>query len=88
MVIQPKNHLSCSQEIIEISSKPGDVVFDPFCGSATTLVAASKLDRNWVGIDILEKVLDLFQLRMENEKSHISRDEFVRRDFPKRTDLK
>ncbi len=72
--------------IIEISSKPGDVVFDPFCGSATTLVAASKLDRNWVGIDILEKVLDLFQLRMEKEKSNISRDEFVRRDFPERTD--
>ena len=40
------------ERIIKASSNPGDVVLDPFCGCATTLEAAHKLDRQWVGIDI------------------------------------
>ena len=40
------------KRIIAASSNPGDVVFDPFCGCATTLEAAHELDRRWVGIDI------------------------------------
>ena len=38
--------------IISASSNPGDVVLDPFCGCATTLEAAHKLGRQWIGIDI------------------------------------
>ena len=38
--------------IIEASTNPGDVVFDPFCGCATTLEAAHKLGRRWIGVDI------------------------------------
>ena len=38
--------------IIKASSKKDDVVFDPFCGCATTLVAAQILGRKWIGIDI------------------------------------
>ena len=37
--------------IVEASSDPGDIVLDPFCGSGTTLQAASELDRRWIGID-------------------------------------
>ena len=37
--------------IIKASSNKGDVVFDPFCGCATTLEAAHKLGRKWIGID-------------------------------------
>ena len=40
------------EKIIKASSNSGDVVFDPFCGCATTIEAAHKLDRRWVGIDI------------------------------------
>ena len=40
------------ERIIAASSNPGDVVFDPFCGCATTIEAAHKLGRKWVGIDI------------------------------------
>ena len=38
--------------IITLSSNKGDVVFDPFCGCATTLEAAHKLERRWIGVDI------------------------------------
>ena len=40
------------ERIIRSSSNPGDVVFDPFCGCATTLEAAHQLKRQWIGIDI------------------------------------
>ena len=40
------------ERVIEASSNPGDVVFDPFCGCATTLEAAHNLGRQWIGIDI------------------------------------
>ena len=40
------------ERIIEASSNPGDVVFDPFCGCATTIEAAHNLGRRWIGIDI------------------------------------
>ena len=41
--------------LIKLYTWPGDVVADPFCGSGTTLLAAEKLGRNWLGIDISEK---------------------------------
>lgn len=40
------------KRIIEASSNKGDVVFDPFCGCATTICAAHELNRKWIGIDI------------------------------------
>ena len=40
------------ERIIKSSSQPGDVVLDPFCGCATTIEAAQKLGRKWIGIDI------------------------------------
>ena len=43
------------ERIIKASSNPGDIVFDPFCGCTTTMVAAEKLGRQWVGIDIAEQ---------------------------------
>lgn len=43
--------LALYERIISASSNEGDIVLDPFCGCATTLVAAQKLRRKWVGID-------------------------------------
>ena len=40
------------ERIIQASTDSGDVVFDPFCGCATTLEAAHTLGRKWIGVDI------------------------------------
>ena len=40
------------ERIIKASSNEGDVILDPFCGCATTIEAAHKLNRQWIGIDI------------------------------------
>ena len=37
------------ERMIKASSNPGDVVLDPFCGCATTLIAAERLGRSWIG---------------------------------------
>ena len=43
--------LALLERIITASSNTGDVVLDPFCGCATTCVAAEKLERKWIGVD-------------------------------------
>ncbi len=53
------------ERIINLASDPGDVVLDPFCGSGTTLVAATTLQRNFIGIDISEKAVQLAESRLK-----------------------
>ena len=52
------------ERIIKASSNPGDVVLDPFCGCGTTVDAAEKLGRRWVGIDITYLAVGLIQKRL------------------------
>ena len=74
------------ERIIKASSNPGDVVFDPFCGCATTLVAADRLQRSWVGIDISPKAAELVVKRIKADQGLFP--EIVHRDdYPKRTDM-
>ena len=56
--------LALLERIIKPSSDEGDVVLDPFCGCATTCIAAEQLGRHWVGIDISPKAKDLVKLRI------------------------
>jgi site-specific DNA-methyltransferase (adenine-specific) len=51
--------------LIQASSNPGDLVLDAYCGSGTTLVAAQRLDRSWIGIDLNPTSLDLSKQRLK-----------------------
>ncbi|HEY5815633.1 MAG TPA: site-specific DNA-methyltransferase [Solirubrobacterales bacterium] len=59
--------LALIDRIIKSSTQPGDVVLDPFVGSGTTLVAAERAGRGWVGIDssLLAGSLSLARVRQE-----------------------
>ena len=78
--------LAVLDRVIAASSNPGDMVFDPFCGCATTLVAAENLGRNWVGIDISPKAAELVVQRIEDRQG-LFRDIAHRTDLLTRTDL-
>ena len=72
--------------IIKASSNEGDIVFDPFCGCATTLVAADRLQRCWIGIDISAKAAELVVERIRVDQGFFQ-EIVARTDIPKRTDL-
>ena len=57
--------LALLERIIKASSNEGDIVLDPFCGCATACVAADKLGRKWVGIDISPKAVELVNMRLQ-----------------------
>jgi len=52
------------ERIVAASSNPGDVVLDPFCGCGTTVHAAQKLDRQWIGIDVTPLAINLIKRRL------------------------
>ena len=56
--------LALLERIIKASSNEGDVVLDPFCGCATTCIAAEKQGRQWAGIDISPNAVNQVRYRM------------------------
>ena len=54
------------ERVIAASSNPGDVVLDPFCGCGTALVAAQKLDRQWIGIDVTYLSIAVMKARLKD----------------------
>lgn len=61
--IKPKNII---ETIIKNSSKPNDIIFDPFSGSGTTCAAAKDTKRHWLGFDIEQKWVDISNNRLNN----------------------
>ncbi len=57
--------LALLERIVQASSNPGDVVLDPFCGCGTTVAAAQKLGRRWIGIDITHLAIALQKYRLK-----------------------
>ena len=60
--------LALYERIIAASSNEGNLVLDPFCGCATTPIAAERLGRQWVGMDIWDGALSVVQQRMEDNR--------------------
>ncbi len=54
------------ERIIKASSNEGDIVLDPFCGCGTAIVAAQRLNRKWIGIDITYLAIGLMEWRLKN----------------------
>lgn len=54
------------ERILNSSSAEGDTILDPFCGSGTTIAAAQKLKRKWIGIDITHLAVALIQHRLRD----------------------
>jgi DNA modification methylase len=49
---------------IGASTKPGDIVLDPFCGCGTTVAVAHRLQRQWIGMDISPKAVEIMKRRV------------------------
>ena len=81
--------LALLERIIKASSNEGDIVLDPFCGCATACVAADKLGRKWVGIDISPKAVELVNMRLQQSMGSLFHHGYVtaRTDIPRRTDI-
>jgi DNA modification methylase len=58
--------LALLERLIAASSEPGDVMLDPFCGCGTSVDAAQKLGRKWIGIDITTLAVDLIDARLRH----------------------
>ena len=85
--------LALLERIIKASSNEGYIVLDPFCGCATACVAAEKLQRQWIGIDISPDAEVITKLRLEEASEQGAlfspiqmSDVTVTRDVPQRTD--
>ncbi|MCL2038983.1 MAG: HNH endonuclease [Bacteroidetes bacterium] len=77
--------LDLLKRIITASSNKGDIVMDPFCGCATTCVAAHQLGRKWIGIDI-EPSAHLLVDRLSDETG-MFKDFINTKLIPERTDI-
>lgn len=65
------------ERIIACSSNPGDVILDPFCGCGTTVEAAQKLGRTWIGIDVTHLATTLIKVRLRDAFDDAARYEVI-----------
>ena len=79
--------LALLERIIRASSNEDDVILDPFCGCATALIAAEKMTRRWVGIDISPLAVRLVRARLQREVPLFTQGAIERTDVPLHTDL-
>ena len=55
------------RHLIQIHSKPNDLILDPFMGSGTTCVAAKQLGRRYIGIDIEKRYCEIAERRLAQD---------------------
>ena len=75
--------LGLLKRIINVSTDSGDVVFDPFCGCATTLEAAHSLNRKWIGIDIaIHAIKRVAKIRLQERLRLVENEHFTIEGVP------
>jgi len=60
------------QGFIEFFTKSGEVIFDPFLGTGSTLVACHNSKRNGIGIELQKKYADIAQFRIKELEKKIN----------------
>ena len=65
------------ERIIKASSNEGDVVLDPYMGSGTTIEAAAKYGRNWIGIDVTHHAIATTAFRLDELGITLTKDQVV-----------
>ena len=81
--------LALYERIIKASSNPGDMVLDPFCGCATTPIAAERLGRQWIGMDLWDGAIEIVKQRMDDNRQLLANPNpriIYTEDAPVRTD--
>lgn len=81
--------VSLYERIIKASSNEGDIVLDPFCGCATTIIAANNLKRRWIGIDrrkdaryhIITRLMGISPKERERVEKHATDKEWLDRQM-------
>jgi site-specific DNA-methyltransferase (adenine-specific) len=79
--------LALLERIIKASCPSGGIVLDPFCGCATTCVAAEKLERRWIGVDIEQQAAKVVMERLKDEEGHLFSNFINPQTLPHRTDV-
>ncbi len=70
------------ERIVKASSKPGDLVLDPFCGCGTAVHVSEKLGRRWIGIDISAFAVGLMRERILRNFEHLTTDDVLVKGVP------
>ena len=61
------------ERIIKVSSNEGDLVFDPFAGSGTTLAVAKRLKRRYLGVELSEDYADAVRVRLDAVHTEVAK---------------
>jgi DNA modification methylase len=72
--------LALARRVVEVFTHEGELVLDPFCGTGTTLLAASRLGRNAVGIDLNSAYVQIARNRIGEEPDRTTRQVAVEAD--------
>ena len=75
--------LALLERIVTASSNEGDLVLDPFCGCGTTIEAAERLKRRWIGIDITYLAVDLIEKRLRHSFGSSIADSYAVQGIPR-----
>ena len=70
------------ERIILASSNPGDLVADFYLGGGTTIAVAEKLDRQWIGVDINPRAIEISEQRVKDLGKQLKKD-FIVSGIPK-----
>jgi len=65
------------ERIIKCASNEGDIVLDPFVGGGTTIAAADKLNRKWIGIDQSVQAIKVSEMRLQKNQTDIFANPFI-----------